>query len=423
MNRNYRQILAEQKAEIPAILATGWVKREQEDIIKINSRLVQIITGIRRSGKSTLSHRLLSGTRYAYVNFDDERLVNIDASELNTILEAVYSVYGDFTHLLLDEIQNVDSWHLFVNRLLRNNIHVILTGSNSRLLTRESASSLTGRYSIINLFTFSFTEFLRMKGINPVWNDTAREKGILMKLFDEYLATGGFPEVHTGEDQKTYLSNLFEAIVTRDIIYRYKIRNIRSVKDLAIILADKFSGEISFNRLKNILALGSENTVKNYISYFEEAWLFLTLPKFSFKKQENLRFRKIYNIDTGFSGISVNEKISDYGRNIENIVFLQLLRHSGRMNYELFYFKKNYEVDFVIYKNRKITELIQVASSVHDPKTFKREIRSLTSAADDLNAAKLTLLTLEDDEDIQINSRKIEIRNLVKWLLLTDGVK
>jgi len=417
MERNFLQIITEQRDEIPVINASGWVAREQEKTVNINSRLVQIVTGIRRSGKSTLAHRVLTGTKYGYVNFDDERLTGLDAGSLNQLLEALYSVYGEFTHLLLDEIQNVDSWHLFVNRLLRNNIKIILTGSNSKLLSRESASQLTGRYSLIELFPFSFYEFLNSKGVKIIKSITARGKGILLNHFNEYMKGGGFPEVLGGEDKKIYLSNLFEAIVTRDIIYRYNVRNIRTLKEMAVLLSGTYASEISYNRLKNIFALGSENTVKNYVSYFEEAWLFLSLPKFSFKKQESLRYRKIYLIDPGFTVISGEDFSLNFGRLLENIVFLQLIRDARRLDYEVYYYKKNCEVDFIIYQNRKVIELIQVIVSLGDSKTLKREVRSLITASNDLNATLLTIITMREEQELTVNGLKIEVKPVVGWML------
>ncbi|OGW46204.1 MAG: hypothetical protein A2Y66_07195 [Nitrospirae bacterium RBG_13_41_22] len=417
MERNFLQIITEQRDEIPVISAIGWVAREQERAVNINSRLVQIITGIRRSGKSTLGHRVLAGTNYGYVNFDDERLTGLDAGSLNQLLEALYSVYGEFTHLLLDEIQNVDSWHLFVNRLLRNNIKIILTGSNAKLLSRESASQLTGRYSTIELFPFSFCEFLNSKGVKIIKSITAREKGILFNHFNEYMKAGGFPEVLAGEDKKIYLSNLFEAIITRDIIYRYNIRNVRTLKEMAILLSGTFASEISYNRLKNIFALGSENTVKNYVSYFEEAWLFLSLPKFSFMKQESLRYRKIYLIDPGFTVISGENFSVNSGRLLENIVFLQLLRDARKLDYEVYYYKKNCEVDFVIYQKRKVIELIQVTISLEDSKTLKREVRSLITASHDLNATKLTIISLREERELTAEGLKIKVKPVVDWIM------
>ena len=417
MEKNYKQIVSEQREEIPFYNQLGWVPREQESAIDINSRLAQIITGVRRSGKSTLAHRALSGTNYAYVNFDDERLAGLNADNLNLVLEALYTVYGEFSHLLLDEIQNVERWHLFVNRLLRNNIKIVLTGSNSKLLNREMASHLTGRYSTIELFPFSFHEYLIAKG--KKWNGTgtAREKGLLQGLYNKYIENGGFPEVVAGESKHSYINNLFDAIVTRDVIYRHNIRHIRTFRDLAIYLSANYASEISYNRLKNIFGLGSENTAKNYLAYLNEAYLMVSLPKFSFKKQESLRYRKIYLIDTAFSLVAGNSFNPNYGRLLENVVFLELARKATRHRFELFYYKKQFEVDFVIYSNRKVLELIQVAQSTTDSKTLKRELRALLIAAVELEAEKLTIITLNERKELNEEGRTIQIVPVTEWLL------
>lgn len=417
VQKDFRQIVAEQKEELSIIHRRGWIPREQESGIDLNSRLAQIITGVRRSGKSTLAHRALRGKNYAYINFDDERLAGLDADDLNQLLEALYAVYGEFTHLLLDEIQNVERWHLFVNRLLRNDIRIVLTGSNSRLLSNEMATHLTGRYAKTELFPFSFKEFLKAKEVE--WNMaiTAREKGLLLGHFLEYLRTGGFPDILTGESGQDYINSLFDAIVSRDIVFRYNLRYARTFRELSIYLAGNFSTEISYNRLKKIFGLGSENTAKNYVHYLEEAYLMACLPKFSFKKQENLRYRKIYIIDTAFAGISGKNYSPNAGRLLENVVYLDLARKADLFRYELFFYKKLVEVDFVIYANRKVTELIQVAYSLADQKTIKREIRALLSAARELSAEKLTIVTLEEKNEIHEEDLTINIIPITEWLL------
>lgn len=417
MQKDFRQIVAEQREELSVIHRRGWIPREQESCIDLNSRLAQIITGVRRSGKSTLAHRALRDINYAYVNFDDERLAGLDADNLNQLLEALYTVYGEFTHLLLDEIQNVEQWHLFVNRLLRNDIRIVLTGSNSRLLSNELATHLTGRYAKTELFPFSFKEFLKAKEVE--WNMalTAKGKGLLLGHFLDYLRTGGFPDLLTGESSQNYINSLFDAIVSRDIVFRYNLRYSRTFRELSLYLLNNFSTEISYNRLKKIFGLGSENTAKNYVQYLEEAYLMACLPKFSFKKQESLRYRKIYMIDTAFAGISGNYYSPNDGRLLENVVYLDLARKADKFRYELFYFKKLVEVDFVIYSNRKVTELIQVAYSIADQKTIKREIRALLSAAKELNAEKLTIITLEEKNEIHEEDMTINIIPVTEWLL------
>jgi uncharacterized protein len=180
---------------------------------------------------------------------------------------------------------------------------------------------------------------------------------------------------------------------------------------------DNFSTEISYNRLKNIFGLGSENTAKNYVQYLEEVYLMACLPKFSFKKQESLRYRKIYMIDTAFAGISGNIYSPNAGRLLENVVYLDLARNADKFRYELFYYKKLVDVDFVVYANRKVIELIQVAYTIADQKTFKRKIKSLLTAAKELSAEKLTIITLEEKNEIHEEDMTINFIPVTEWLL------
>ncbi len=417
METNYIQIVTEQRQEIPEFLTIGWVEREQEPAININSKLVQVVTGVRRSGKSTLVHRALAGKPYAYANFDDERLAGISADRLNDLLEALYSVYGDFSYLFLDEIQNVENWHLFVNRLLRNSIHVVLAGSNSKLLSRELATHLTGRYSPVELYPYSFREYLNARKSTREIEPTAKSYGLLINQFNEYQQTGGLPEIVSGEPAEAYATNFLEAIITRDIIYRYGIRFVRTFREIAKYLISNFGKEISYNRIKNQFGLGSENTAKNYVGYLEEAWLVLTLPKFSFKNQETLRYRKIYSIDTAFCQIAGNRFSINSGRLLENIVFLELARNAKSEGYEVFFYKKNIEVDFLLYKDRQVIELIQVAETLTDPRTRKREIRALICASQELSASNLTIITLNEQSEIEESGFNIKVKRVTTWLL------
>ena len=414
---DYRQIILEQREEILLDKHADYVQREKKGEVSTRTSLAQIITGVRRCGKSTLARMALKGLRYGYVNFDDERLGGLEATALNSILEAVYGVYGNFDYLLLDEIQNVAGWHLFVNRLLRNNIKIILTGSNSKLLSSEMASHLTGRYIPVELFPFSFTEYLQAQKIyinNPF---TAKGRGLATHYFMTYLHSGGFPEItYNEENEQTYLHNLFDAIVTRDIIYRYNIRHIRTFREIALWLTAHFSTEISYNRIKNIFGLGSENTAKNYVTYLEEAWLFVTLSKFSFKKQESLRNKKIYLVDTSFAELAGKSDTENTGRLLENTVFLHLLRNRIRGDYEVYYYKKDVEVDFVIYSKRSVNELIQVSVSLDDEKTRAREMRSLVRATRELHPKKATIITVDRKEDIKAEGIDISVKPVAEWI-------
>ena len=417
MDLNYKQIIQEQKEELAIIRDHGWVQREKESEVNTESRLAQVITGVRRSGKSTLAHRVLQGQPYAYINFDDERLINLSPSDLDRLLEALYSVYGEFNRLILDEIQNVEGWHLFVNRLIRNNLKLIITGSNSKLLSREIATHLTGRYVLVELLPYSFREFLLSHKLNINDTLTARNKGLAAGYFEDYLNNGGFPEIAAGEPARQYVTTLFDAIVNHDIIYRYKIRHVRAFREMAIWLAGNYGTEISYNRLKNLFDLGSDNTAKNYVSYLEEAWLMICLPKFSYKKQETLRYRKIYVIDPAIANVIGNSPTPNKGRQLENLVLLELMRRRSSLNYELFYFKKQIEVDFVIYSNRQVQEIIQVCLTLTDTKTFTREIRALKLASSELNPLKITIITLDEKQELTENGLKIYVIPIVEWLL------
>ncbi len=416
-SNNFRQILIEQQEELIINFEGSWINRDKEKDINTRSNLVQIVTGIRRCGKSTLAQMALRKIKYAYVNFDDERLDGLKAEDLNYLLEALYAVYGEFDHLLLDEIQNIDGWHLFVNRLLRNKIRIILTGSNSNMLSREMASHLTGRYATIELLPFSFSEYLEAKKLKLKSLDTAKGKGLAMNLFMKYLINGGLPEVVRGEDRKPYVANLFDAIVTRDIIYRYKIRHVRTFREISLWLTGNFGTEISYNRIKNIFGLGSENTAKNYVSFLEEAWLFISLSKFSFKKQESLRNRKLYLADTSFAELAGESGSQNIGRLLENVVMLQLLRNRLRRGYEIFFYKSSVEVDFLIYRQRSVRELIQVSLSIENKKTRNREVRALITATRQLKAANLTIITMNEEETIETEGVTINVKPVIKWVL------
>lgn len=414
---NLRQVLIEQKGELSLDSLSNLVVREKLSEINTQSNLAQIITGVRRCGKSTLARMALKSNTFAYVNFDDERLAGISAEDLNTMLETAYMVYGDFDIILLDEIQNIEGWHLFVNRLLRNKMKVILTGSNSNLLSNEMASYLTGRYATIELLPYSFAEYLQAVNIQISTVETTKDRGLAVNSFVNYLESGGFPEVVQGENRQSYIYNLFDAIVTRDIIYRYDIRNIRTFREIAIWLTGNFATEISYNRIKKIFGLGSENTAKNYVTYLEDAWLFVMLPKFSFKKQESIRNRKIYLVDTAFASISGESSTQNTGRLLENVVMLHLLRIRMSLNYEIFYYKDNFEVDFVIYSQRSVNELIQVSVSLEDQATRNREIRALLSASNEVNCNLLTIITLTQSEVIEIEGKIINVKTVYEWLL------
>lgn len=229
------QVLAEQKEYVGNYHPEQWVKRNEESLFEFDSPLAQVVIGVRRSGKSTLCHKVLLEHRvnYGYANFDDDRFARLQTEDLNTLLSCVYQVYGtDIQYIFLDEIQNVDGWHLFVNRLLRSNLHVVVTGSNAKLLSGELATHLTGRYNEIHLFPFSFREYCCFRRIDTR-GITTKAEAEKKAAFIDYINDGGFPEMQNLRNKRGYVQSLMEAIITKDIQQRFKIRNTDALRKIA----------------------------------------------------------------------------------------------------------------------------------------------------------------------------------------------
>ena len=227
-------ILSDQAEELELKKKQKFCRRKEEDLIDPDSPQAQVVIGVRRSGKSTLCYNALIRKRvkFAYVNFDDERLINLTATDLNDVLEVLYKINGDFNYLFIDEIQNIPEWYLFVNRLLRRQIHVIITGSNAKLLSGELATHLTGRHHTINLYPFSFSEYCEAKGIDTMSMSTmavARRRAV----FDDYMRKGGFPELSRVRNERDYIDELVRNILQRDIEQRFKVKHVTSFEEMS----------------------------------------------------------------------------------------------------------------------------------------------------------------------------------------------
>ncbi|GHV59612.1 AAA family ATPase [Bacteroidia bacterium] len=419
MENKFEQIIAEQREERNSFPLADWCNRTDESKIDLNSPLAQIVIGVRRSGKSTLCHKVLKSNNidYAYANFDDERLFDLKSEQLNDILQALYIVYGDFKHLFLDEIQNVEGWHLFVNRLLRQGIRLIITGSNANLLSGELSTHLTGRYVEIELFPFSFSEMLDYKKIkhNAM---TTKELAFRRQAYFDYLKQGGFPEMfQIGETQKReYLRTLFQSIIFKDIVKRFNIKYIKTLSDISNVLLNNISREISYTKIAKTLGIRSVHTAQNYVSYLEQAYLFLSVPRFSYKSIARAGNRKTYAIDPAFVSFLPEITGTNEGYLLENIVFLELCRRRTNSSFDIYYYNNNYEIDFVIAQNGKIQELIQVSLTLENEKTRKREISALLKGADELRCNNLKIITQDEQETIFESGKKIEIVSVIDWL-------
>ena len=414
----YKQVLLDQQKEKNEILLESLTARREEVYFDLKSQLAQIVIGVRRSGKSTLCHKILkqNNINYAYVNFDDERLYNLKVEDLNAVLEALYMVYGDFKYLFCDEIQNIPSWFLFINRLLRQKIQVIITGSNSKLLSSELSTHLTGRYNQIELFPFSFSEILQYKHIAADDDSTlgvARRKS----AFEEYMSQGGFPELLAVKNKKAYIRNLFNSIIARDIKQRFSVRYPEALRKMADYLTDTICSEINYKSLAKQFSFGSVHTAENYTGYLRQAYLLIGLQKFSFKSHERIRNEKNYVIDTAFIS-TAKEGFSElnFGWRLENIVCIELLRRKNETLNDVYYYKNGYEIDFVLVSDNKVVELIQVSTDISAQKTFNRETRALFHAATDLHCNNLTLVTLNENKTYTIDNQTINIISILKWL-------
>ena len=324
--RTLEIILAEQVQELAIKAQSVRCRRKEEALVKLDSAMAQVVIGVRRSGKSTLCFNVLHDAtiKYAYVNFDDERLFQLKASELNNVLEVLYKINGEFTHLFLDEIQNVKGWHLFVNRMLRQGMKVIITGSNAKLLSSELATHLTGRHHSIELFPFSFGEYCAYRGLDEKTLTTKVETQ-RRAAFDEYLLQGGFPELLLGEGDKQYVSNLVDDIVRRDIQQRYKIRYFAAFERMVRHLMNIAPTILNAVDLTKTFGFGTPQTTNHYIKYLKQAYLLVVLSKYSAKSRLRITEEKLYTVDAALMDKRPDAFVGEnLGWRLETIVFLEL---------------------------------------------------------------------------------------------------
>lgn len=412
-------IVAEQKEEFLSEDFASFCPREEERQIDLKSHLAQVVIGVRRSGKSTMCRKVLreANVKAAYVNFDDERLAKTQTSDLNNILEALYIVYGDFQYLFLDEVQNIEGWPLFVNRLLRQKMHLIVTGSNAKLLSNELTTHLTGRHHKITLFPFSFEEHARMKQLDTQALTTKGQAAVKREL-NTYLMNGGLPELLIEKDSQGYIMALLEAIIKRDITLRFKVRYPEVLQRLATYLIDNFAQEYNATTIAELLGV-SDHTIDTYCGYLQEAFLLLALKKFSYKSRERIRDSKIYVIDNAFISNRTNTfSIENLGWRLENAIYIELLHRASKRFADVFYYRdRTFEVDFIVAKDGVVEELYQVCYDMTNEKTRKREVNSLLQGATKFHCSNLTILTFDEQETITEGDYTIQVKSASQWLL------
>jgi len=382
---------------------------------------VKIFSGVRRCGKSTLMDHIRNNNpeNNFSLNFDDNRLTGFSGGDFEKLYEAFYELYEPGKTWYFDEIQNIGGWELFIRRLHNEGHKVWITGSNANMLSRELGTHLTGRYLQTAVFPFSFAEYCRFREITIEPNDlySPAKTTVLKKAFQDYFKNGGFPEFLQSANPD-YLKILFENILYRDVVVRHNIRNSRLFMEMTHFLISNISKETSYNSLKKIFGLANSITVKEYISYLEDCYLLFSINKFDFSLKKQLANpKKIYCVDTGMAGMVSFQFSENFGRQLENLVFLHLKRTGA----EVYYHRENHECDFLEVSNKKVLRAIQVCQSVEQSSTRQREITGLHEA---LKTHKLqTGWIITGDEEETIGHDDCTIQVVPAWkFLLTDHI-
>lgn len=420
--RTIEKVLFEQKQELRLLAQSEICSRREERMVDMDSSMAQVVIGVRRSGKSTMCYNILRNHKddFAYINFDDERLSDVSTGDLDVLLEILYKVYGNFSCLFLDEIQNIDGWHLFVNRLLRQKMHILVTGSNAKLLGGELATHLTGRYEKTEMFPFSFSEFCDFKGVNTQMQ-TTKDEAFVRQAFDEYLRQGGFPELVNKKNKTRYIETLLDNIVKRDIEQRYKMKYASAFERLTQHLLNVAPVIVVESELATTVGIKSHHTVNNYIDYLKQAYVVSGLHKYSTKSKQRIRDEKLYPIDVAFMDSRKDAMAGEnLGWRLETLVYIELLRRTMPEAKSVFYYKsaEGYEADFVVCRGNMVEQIYQVCYDLSNGKTRQRELRGLIAAANETKCRELYLITDFQRENLDVNGMTINVIPAYEWMLL-----
>lgn len=382
----------------------------------IKNKKVSIISGIRRSGKSTLLRQISENyTAYHYFNFEDERLLDFDKNDFNSLLEVLLELNGEQKVFFFDEIQYIIGWEKFISRLFSLNYKIFLTGSSANLLSKELGTALTGRHIKLELYPFSFKEFLDYHNFDNYNLNLTNDRAKLKRFFSNYLELGGFPEVMISQD-RSELKQLYQDLLIKDIILRFKIRETKSFRELSLYLMSNISSPLSFNRLKVALNFNSASTVKNYIDYLEEAYLIFSVFRYDFSvKKQLVSNRKIYGIDLAMINEVAFSFSQNKGQNLENLVYLQL----KRQNYLIYYYQEKLECDFLVCHKGKIIQAIQVVDNLN-VNNKKREVAGLLAAMHKHKLTEGLILTHDYMGTENIDGKKIIFEPVWRWLLIKE---
>jgi len=411
-----KTIIVEQGREVSK---RKFVQRERLAAIRssLQDGFVKVFVGIRRTGKSSLLEmvRRENAQKDFYLNFDDERLIGFAVEDFELLVECFIELFGEQDLFYFDEIQNVLGWERFVRRLHNQGKKVFVTGSNAKLLSKELGTHLTGRSLMFEILPFSFGEFLALNKFvlkkNDIYLEEVRRK--LRSYFGEYVRKGGFPEyLQTGNS--FFLTNIFENIIYRDVIVRHKVRSERAMKELALYLLSNAGKEFSYTRLKNMFGFASATTVREYVGFLQDSYLFFVINRYDFSlRKQMVNPKKVYSIDTAFSDRLSFRFSDDRGRVLENIVFLQLRRMGG----EIYYHRGKVECDFLVRSKDKICSAVQVCVSLAEDSTKEREVKGLLEACQTHNLRSGLILTEDETDEFERDGVRVQVMPIWKWLV------
>ena len=407
-----KNILLNQRKERDDLLSRPYLMRhtKYDYNVLLESQMIKLISGPRRVGKSTQALQILRDKNFAYLNFDDNEL--LEKWDEDLVMELLNAVYPNYKFLLLDEVQNLNGWDMWVSKLYRRGKNMIITGSNAKMLSSEMATVLTGRYIQVEMLPFSLEETFEWNQMN-LHSIKEEDQPKATILCDDYLRNGGYPETVAARSlTRSYLETLFDSIIWKDIVKRHRVRNTTDLNNLAMYMLSNFCNTLSANELTTELGFSSVSTTKKFMDYLHEPFLFFYLPRYNHKlKLMKMATQKIYIVDNGFVAAKSFNLSDKLGRLLENQVFIELLRRGYDTERSLFYYRSrnNKETDFVLRNGTQVEQLIQVCYDMSSPKTEKREVDSLIECGEELKCKHLTIVTEKDRRTIHKKGITIEV--------------
>lgn len=383
---------------------------------------IMILSGIRRSGKSTIQRlfqRELAKSDY-YLNFDDERLIHFHVEDFQVLLEVLIELFGEQSTFYFDEIQNIEGWERFVRRLYEQGKKIYITGSNAKLLSKELGTHLTGRYIQFEVYPLSFLEIIHHDQPEASSKKilSTSDIGMMQNHFSNYLKNGGIPE-YVKFEKPEYLRDLFEGILYRDIIVRYKVNDEKPLREMVYYLASNIGKEFSYTKLGDLVGLSSPHTITNYCNYLEQCYLCFFISRYSHSLKKQIQYnKKCYMIDPALIrtiGFRISE---DRGRLLENIVFL----HLKTLKKEIYFHKDKKECDFILREGNQVVQAIQVTTNLSDENVKIREIDGLIEAMSAYNLQEGLILTEHEQSKLEINGFLINIVPIWKWLTSNESL-